>query len=127
MFLLTMIISIATWRYYFNATYENTERFPGSGAYHGSELPLVFGTLQNKQQNLDGDAIFLSRTMQKAWADFAKDPTKGPGWPKVGSSDTDLGAFTTLFVDGKNHLMAISPKELDKNCDLFQLLYNGRA
>ncbi|KAL2846700.1 hypothetical protein BJY01DRAFT_247129 [Aspergillus pseudoustus] len=40
----TSDVGIPAWRYYFNASFPNTEIFPGSGAYHSSEIGLVFGT-----------------------------------------------------------------------------------
>jgi hypothetical protein len=64
--------------------------------------------------------------MQKAWADFAKNPTSGPGWPRVGSDDKDLGVFTTI-LNSKDHLVNVSPKTVDRNCEIFQSIYNGRA
>jgi hypothetical protein len=55
--------------------------------------------------------------MQETWAQFAKDPGKGLPW-KIG----ELGHFG---YDGK--LRADSPTKLDRYCDLYEELYEGRA
>ncbi|KAM0393689.1 hypothetical protein ACHAQC_005413 [Fusarium culmorum] len=76
---------IKTWRFLYNASFVNTEIFKGSGAYHSSEIPTLFGTYPEK-----GSTEFqheLSREMQKAWGKFVRDPENGPGWgqiPKIG-------------------------------------------
>ncbi|MCJ1317754.1 hypothetical protein MMC15_003081 [Xylographa vitiligo] len=80
----------AVWRYYFNATFPNTQLFPDAGAYHSSEIPLVFGTYPTA--GATAQEVALSRYLQTAWADFAKNPAGGPGWPRLGSYlDVDLG------------------------------------
>lgn len=64
----------------------NTALAPGIGAYHSSEIPLVFGTTEvklNASKDTAEEAA-LSKMMRKAWTSFAKDPRKGLldiGWP----------------------------------------------
>ena len=41
---LASISGYPVWRYYFNASFPNTQIFPDAGVYHSSEIPLVFGT-----------------------------------------------------------------------------------
>lgn len=80
------------WRYYFNASFPNTQPFVGAKAWHTSEIGLIFGTYP--RNNLTTAAqMRLSRTMQQAWADFAKAPQQGPGWAALGTSQTDLRLF----------------------------------
>jgi cholinesterase len=69
--------AIPAWRYFFDASFANSY-ITAPGAYHASEIPLVFGTYP--QVNATEFQTELSIAMQKAWADFAKDPTTGPGW-----------------------------------------------
>jgi carboxylesterase type B len=109
-----------TWRYLFNASYPNTEKFPGGGANHAHEIQFIFGNLPNKSTM---EEIALSRLMQKTWADFAKSPEAGPGWDKYGvAGGRDLGHFRS---DGK--LFADSPSRFDRNCHIFESMYTGRA
>ncbi|KAL2814106.1 Carboxylesterase [Aspergillus granulosus] len=107
---------IAAWRYYFNASFPNTQLFPGSGAFHSSEIGLVFGTY--KKEGATEFQAEMSKAMQKAWADFAKEPQTGPGWdgiPMIGV----LGAWE----DGAEAVATVSSAELDARCKLFDELY----
>ncbi|KFZ11966.1 hypothetical protein V502_07329 [Pseudogymnoascus sp. VKM F-4520 (FW-2644)] len=76
------------WRYYYNAAFPNLSTFPNAGAYHTSEIPQVFGTypLKNQLGSATPDQEGLSKYMQTTWANFAKNPSAGPGWPAIGST-----------------------------------------
>lgn len=76
---------IPTWRYYFNASFENTNPLPNLGVYHSSEIPLVFRTweITDTPDNATVQEYALSQYMQHAWAMFAKNPQGGPGWDAV--------------------------------------------
>ena len=76
------------WRYYFNASFPNNQPFAGTGVWHTSEIDLVFGTYPRDNQTTS-QQVELSRFMQRSWADFAKDPSSGPGWSSV--NDTAHG------------------------------------
>ncbi|KAF2127653.1 alpha/beta-hydrolase [Dothidotthia symphoricarpi CBS 119687] len=79
----TASIGIPAWRYYFNASFSNTQAFPTLGAFHSSELPLVFRTYD--QANVTTQEQALGQFMSGAWARFAKNPLAGPGWNPIGS------------------------------------------
>ncbi|KAH7132542.1 Carboxylesterase family-domain-containing protein [Dendryphion nanum] len=74
-----------TWRYYFNASFNNAQRAPGYelGVYHASEIQLVFRTY--RPENVTTQQYVLSQFIQSAWAKFAKNPWGGPGWNRVGT------------------------------------------
>ena len=40
----TASVGIPAWRYYFNASFVNTQGYPGLGVYHSSEIEIVFST-----------------------------------------------------------------------------------
>lgn len=102
------------WRYYFNASFANTQPFPMAGVYHGSEIGLVFGTY-NKTDTTP-QQVELSKYMNTAWANFAKDPSSGPGWPKLGSAEEDLG---DLGGNGAFGEFDISPAGPDHACQVY--------
>jgi acetylcholinesterase len=79
----TASIGIPTWRYYFNASFYNTQGFPNLGAYHASEIPLVFRTY--RRENSTTQEYALSQFLQSTWARFAKNPAAGPGWNAIGT------------------------------------------
>ncbi|KAI4621207.1 uncharacterized protein J4E87_006835 [Alternaria ethzedia] len=87
----TASIGIPTWRYYFNASFANTQAYPQLGAYHASEIPLVFRTYP--LANTTTQEYALAHFMQSTWAKFAKNPYAGPGWNAVGT-----GAEGTVLV-----------------------------
>jgi len=103
---------VPTWRYYFNASFPNTQSFPSAGVFHSSEISIVFqtypgGPVNNVTAaptgiiptNLNATAtqFALGNFMNAAWAAFAKNPMHGPGWNKLGTfpADGDLAALGT--------------------------------
>jgi len=84
------------WRYQYDATFPNLQLFPNAGAYHTAEIPSVWGTYPttNEFGSVTPTQIALSSYMQGAWAGFAKNPSNGPGWPRLGSAlGVELGAL----------------------------------
>jgi carboxylesterase 2 len=120
------------WRYFFSATFENTDLgYANPGAYHGSEIPLVWGTYPTK--NATGDEPLLSNTMQQAWADFARnakaDNGVGPAsasliWPQFvgGTQNLPYSNFNTedleSFANGPI-TTPVAEKIADANCALY--------
>lgn len=103
------------WRYYFNASFPNTQLFPDGGAYHSSEIPIVFGTYPTTGETTQ--EVGLSKYMQHAWARFAKAPLQGPGWPALGAPlDIDLG---DLGVDGISGEITIMQETVDYICPVY--------
>jgi len=76
------------WRYRYSASFPDLSFFPNAGAYHSSEIPSAWGTypLANAWGIATPTQVALSEYMQGVWAGFAKDPSAGPGWPKLGSA-----------------------------------------
>ncbi|KAF3006894.1 hypothetical protein E8E13_011104 [Curvularia kusanoi] len=96
----TASLGIPTWRYYFNASFTNTQAYPQLGAFHSSEIPLVFKTYP--KPNTTTQEYALSSSMSGAWARFAKNPAAGPGWNQVGTGTAGpvlSGAYDSV-VDG---------------------------
>jgi carboxylesterase type B len=91
----------------------DTGTFPGEGAVHASEVPIVFGTYATG--NATDQEVALSKYMQHAWASFAKNPDGGPGWPQMGTNGglelADIGSGNS---SGENN---ITFWEADSYCD----------
>jgi carboxylesterase type B len=79
---------VPAWRYRYHGVYENTRisTQPNIGAYHSSEIPIVFGATELRP-GVDKDTLEeakLSLNIRHAWAEFAKNPETGLvklGWP----------------------------------------------
>jgi cholinesterase len=79
---------IQAWRYRWMGVFPNQKISPDAGAWHGSEITHVFGNVNGNvlggRVKATENQIKVSELMNKAWADFAKDPEKGLlnlGWP----------------------------------------------
>lgn len=113
---------IPTWRYLYDASFPNTELFPGSGAYHTAEISTLFGTFPAK--GVTAFQLKLSRYMQKAWADFAKNPAGGPGWSQVPQvAVLGDGARPGASDEGREVVALKSQGQVDPNCGFYRLLY----
>jgi carboxylesterase type B len=89
------------------------------GVWHSSEIGLIFGTYSSTNSTAQQSA--LSKAMQGAWAAFAKNPTRGPGWNPVGTYDgVDLAI---LGADGSSGVKMAQPGEVDRKCALFAPFY----
>jgi len=106
------------WRYYYNASFPNVMPFPDAGVFHSSEIPEVFGTYN--RTGASAQQIALSAYMQSAWADFAKNPSQGPGWPKWESTVKDLG---DIGGDGTDGEFDIDPATVDGRCAIYAPVY----
>lgn len=109
---------IPTWRYYYNATFANLQTVPDLGAYHGSEIVLVFGTYP--VVNVTAEEKQLSEYMQTAWATFAKNPTGGPSWPEV----PEVGVLGSV---GHALRYDVTAGELDVRCALYDTIYAAKG
>jgi carboxylesterase type B len=83
---------VPTWRYRYFGDWDNLRLYdccPGSGAYHGSELEMVFGTAEDVSGIANGSPEEqVSKMMMRAWGAFAKDSKAGLnrlGWPEYGA------------------------------------------
>lgn len=115
-------VGIPTWRYLYDASFPNTEIFPGAGAYHSSEIVTVFGTFP--REGATAFQLELSRYMQKAWADFAKNPSNGPGWEQTPDVAVLGKGAKPGESDENRKLMTLQPSsEVDPNCQIYSLLF----
>ncbi|GAB7325729.1 hypothetical protein MBLNU13_g09689t2 [Cladosporium sp. NU13] len=77
---------VPVWLYRYFGDWPNTRLYPASGAYHGTEMQMLFGNsgdvsgiAPSKEQDE------LTGVMRRAWVAFARDPRGGlekVGWPR---------------------------------------------
>ncbi|RDI81710.1 hypothetical protein Vi05172_g8488 [Venturia inaequalis] len=116
---------VPIWRYRFFGDFENNRHFAGEGAYHGSELPLVFGTPKAKEKiNAPSTDTAveaeLTKTMMTAWAAFAKDPENGLlklGYPQYDPKKETLIKFG--FQGGAGAVVG-NVDEYDAECTKYE-------
>ncbi len=83
---------LPVWRYYFARPYRGGSALLESfGAYHGAELPYVFGNLRIAGYDPPPEEEALSAAMLGAWTSFAANgdpgPAQGVPWPQAASGD----------------------------------------
>jgi len=82
------------YRYLYTGNFSNISPRPWMGAWHGSELPLVFGThglYRGKSTELEEET---SRVMQDVWVEFVATGGKVPsvrGWDELGREGGVVG------------------------------------
>ena len=90
---------VPVWRYRYKGEWPNQNIGPNSGAWHGSEIAMIFGTTEYLSKKADvSDEFILSGKMRSAWATFVKDPVKG-----LLQNRTDAPAWPSYNPQGKTH------------------------
>ncbi|KAJ2936214.1 hypothetical protein H1R20_g882, partial [Candolleomyces eurysporus] len=109
---------VTTWRYQYQAVWPGISTRQDLRAFHGADIPIVFGTFASVQTNPPTDhEVAFSLYVKNVWAEFAKNPSAGltgVGWPTYNpSADTlvQLGNVENLT----GHSLA-SPSLLDATC-----------
>jgi carboxylesterase type B len=108
-----------TWRYRYFGVFPNTNVSWEGGAYHGAELPLIFGTTSSTPGlNSTAEEIKFQAYIQGAWAAFAKDPVNGlrtyeGGWPLY---DPAKKSLIRLAYDNHVGTNLASPMVYDAGC-----------
>jgi carboxylesterase type B len=85
---------VHAWRYRWMGAFPNQHIADDAGAWHGSEIPHVFGNIATNSATVQAtsDQLKVSELMNSAWATFAKDPESGLlklGWPLYNEKGTD--------------------------------------
>ncbi|EMR72420.1 putative carboxylesterase protein [Eutypa lata UCREL1] len=111
-----------TWRYRWMGVFPNTilSYTPMTGAWHGSELPSLFGTMPEVVVSNTPEQNEISAYIQGAWAAFAKDPVNGltnygDGWPQY---DPDGKTLVRLGFNNRTGPNLADGDEFDTACGL---------
>lgn len=116
---------VPTWRYRYHGQWDNLRLYNataglgprGSGAYHGSDIEMVFGTGPDVSLvNNSGQEDSVSVYMMRAWAAFARDPPTGLtsyGWPAY---DPDGQILVQLALNNSAVASFANPSLYDSPC-----------
>jgi acetylcholinesterase len=106
--------ALTTYRYRYDGNFSNLSPLAYPGAYHASELPLIFGTAGDFHGASTAYENTVSRTMQDFWLDFARDPEHGlskVGWGTYGEGRAVILGDVDEVVKG------IDVSQLDGICN----------
>ncbi|PGG96559.1 hypothetical protein AJ79_09539 [Helicocarpus griseus UAMH5409] len=111
---------VPVWRYRYYGEWPNTILYPGSGAYHGTDVGQVFGTAEDASGGVENteDEQKVSRYMMHAWALFARDPRHGLhwlGWPRY-SEKADAKKFAAIAYKNDPNVNILPAAESDAGC-----------
>ncbi|KAJ7630562.1 Alpha/Beta hydrolase protein [Roridomyces roridus] len=117
-------------RYEYGAVFQDLQLFPNAGAWHSSELPMIFGTF-NRTTATAAEAT-LSTTMQGIVGNFVKDPTvsPAPNWPKYVPGSTTKTLAKLAYngnVEPSNVVQAVESDSIDGPCSLWNLFLDVRV
>ncbi|KAF2649768.1 alpha/beta-hydrolase [Lophiostoma macrostomum CBS 122681] len=96
-------------------TWPNLNPLPWLGAYHSSDIPMIFGTSDLRGPDTEVEAK-LSKYYQSAWAAFARDPEHGLetfGWPLY---DPNGETLIKLGVGNATQAVLGQGDEFDEGC-----------
>ena len=108
-------VGVPTYRYLYGGNFSNISPQWWEGAYHSSELPLIFGTSGIARGASTPFEIQVSMQMQDYWLAFAEDPFDG--LPKLGwNAYTPEGDAVLLGYEGVT-TQPIKESRLEASCD----------
>lgn len=97
--------------------YEPYDGYPDSGAYHGSELTLLFDTTYDVIGSTSpSEQQAAAKYIRQAWAAFGKDPERGLtafGWPEY---DPSRKSLVRLSYNNTSGLDLADPIVYDSAC-----------
>jgi len=111
---------VPTWRYRWYGDFRDLKLTinPSSGAWHGSEVPVIFGTdldIQNVVARTPQQEA-IGKYVRGAWAAFAKDPPGGLtkyGFPPYNVLSASVSRLAYNNQTGTN---AVLPAQFDATC-----------
>ncbi|KAL4897496.1 Alpha/Beta hydrolase protein [Aspergillus ambiguus] len=106
--------SSLTFYYYNTANFSNISPRPWEGAYHTSELPLVFGTYSQYGGPTTREEVDVATRWQELYLAFIRDPIHGlpsMGWPAYRPD-----GFAMVFAANNTPSQLIPVTELSNRC-----------
>ncbi|KAF8859456.1 carboxylesteras-like protein [Acephala macrosclerotiorum] len=117
------LVGLPTYRYQYAGNFSNISPVPWMGAYHSSELPLLFGT---HDQVFKGPSTAfeynVSHAMEALWLSFASNPSRGPAtwtketgylaWPQYQQNSSSM----LLLASGETLQQLVTGERIDGNC-----------
>ncbi|KAN0126023.1 carboxylic ester hydrolase [Russula decolorans] len=123
----------SVYRYTYGAIFANLQPVPNLGVWHGSELPILFGTFN--RSTATSAEVELSQSLQTAFANFAKNPNSSPAphWPPYEPDVSGNACTPTLAkiayqgnTDFGNFVQPVQPNSTDGPCNVWDRFLDFR-
>ena len=110
---------VPAYRYRYFGTWPNLDLYPDSGAYHGSDLHMIFGA----SEDVTGipptrEEVWTTEYQQRAWAAFVNDPSEGlrkMTWP-VYAEGEGKNTLVRLALEDNPSPSFVEPGIFDGRC-----------
>jgi carboxylesterase type B len=121
---------LTTYRYQYAGNFSNVSPVPWFGAYHSSELPILFGTHYEYRGNSTPFEWDVSFAMEAMWLSFAEDSSRGPARLSVGAASSNPNnqsyfawpefeqgsSNMLLFAEDNEVMQLVSSDRIDDHC-----------
>ncbi|TGO27214.1 hypothetical protein BPAE_0045g00110 [Botrytis paeoniae] len=116
-------LGLKTYRFQYRGNFSNVSPLPWAGAYHSSELPMIFGTSEDFRGKNTELEWATSRAMQDAWLAFARKPDGGLeelGWGNSSGQMVQVFGGRSTYDDTGDNVAKqfISLEELAESCSV---------
>jgi carboxylesterase type B len=106
------LANLTTYRYQYAGNFSNISPVSWFGAYHSSELPLLFGTHYEYRANSTGFEFQVSWALQALWLSFAENPGRGPVRLALGGMEGNPNNQTLFkwpeFRQGEENMLVVA-------------------
>ncbi|KAK8045301.1 carboxylesterase [Apiospora rasikravindrae] len=120
-------LGLATYRYHWAGDFANLGPVSWLGAYHYSDLYMVFGSYGIAPGEISPLEVETSETMQDYFLDFVTDPESlaGKGWPQYHASASEGGTVAQFGAHGKA-VELVTGDSVEGACHIPGVEYNTR-
>ncbi|KAK8097972.1 carboxylesterase [Apiospora kogelbergensis] len=121
-------LGLATYRYHWAGDFANLGPVPWLGAYHYSDLYMVFGSYGIAPGEIPPLEVATSEVMQDYFLDFITEPDSlaGKGWPRYhAGSGSDGGMLAQFGARGKT-VELVTGDSVEGACHIPGVEYNTR-
>jgi carboxylesterase type B len=118
-------VGLPTYRYEWAGNFTNIAPVPWLGAYHYSDLYMLFGTYLIAPGKITDLEVRTSEQMQDYFLDFVTDPSLLPqnGWPEYRTAETGGGKVAQFGADGKE-VQFVDGDTVEGACHIPGAVYN---
>ncbi|KAK8014493.1 carboxylesterase [Apiospora arundinis] len=124
----TRSLGLATYRYHWAGDFANLGPVPWLGAYHYSDLYMVFGSYGIAPGEIPPLEVETSEAMQDYFLDFVTDPDSlaGKGWPQYHAGSASEGGTLAQFGAHGKAVELVTGDSVEGACHIPGVEYNTR-